>query len=280
MPTLIVDSGSTKTHWLWSKGTGFNELLTQGLNPRFTSDEVFFEALDAVRKAIGEEQVLQTHFYGAGCGTKSMQERVKQLLLKAFPQSHIEVAGDLLGACRACCGAEKGLVGILGTGSNMCYFDGEVIARQRFSTGYILGDEGSGNHIGRRLLKDYLEERMPKNVSVMFHDTYTMTSEEFIDNLYGKPTPNRYLASFAPFAAKHRQEGYISEVLKDCFSAFLAQLDYFPDQRRLPLHLVGGLAMTFEKEIREAAEGTETIIGTILPDPAQRLLAYHLSEAE
>ena len=167
------------------------------------------------------------------------------------------------------------MVGILGTGSNLCYYDGSVIARQRTSTGYILGDEGSGNHIGRRLLKDYLEERMPTHLRAMFHDSYGMTHSQLLDRLYSQPYPNRFLASLTPFAAQHQDDPYITALLHDCFGSFFNQLDYFDAHRNMPLHLVGGIVRTFLPAIRQAAESHRVTLGTLLPDPMQGLVQYH-----
>ena len=172
---LIADSGSTKTHWVCLDGEGEHHCTTEGLNPLFAGEEAFVSACGKVCAELlsaADARVEEVFFYGAGCGQESSRQRVRQYLEKAFGCGNVSVEGDLLGACRATCGRREGLVGILGTGSNLCYYDGEAIARQRTSTGYILGDEGSGNHIGRRLLKDYLEERMPRDVSNMFHDAY------------------------------------------------------------------------------------------------------------
>ena len=187
----------------------------------------------------------------------------------------VQVEGDLLGACRATCGYSHGWVGILGTGSNLCFYDGTVITRQRVSTGFILGDEGSGNHIGRRLLKDYLEERMPISLSVMFHDTYPMTTDQFIDRIYRQPHPNRFLASLASFAAEHQQEPYVAAVLDECFGSFFDQLETFGGPQSIPLHLVGGITQSFAHPLSQAAEYRGITLGKTIGDPMAGLVALH-----
>lgn len=272
---IVVDSGSTKARWVWMSQGARSETVTQGLNPRLTDDETMRAVFAQVRQQL-PEAVEALYFYGAGCGTDAVQQRMRELLAVAFDKALISVEGDLLGACRAASGNMAGLVGIVGTGSNLCYYDGRKIARQRVSTGFILGDEGSGNHVGRRLLKDYLEERMPKRVSDLFHDEYGYTTDQFIDRIYRQPYPNRFLASLVPFAARHREEEYISQVLEECFGAFFGQIDYFEDYRQLPLHLVGGMTATFELELRLAAAHRGIILGQLVPDPSGPLLHYHL----
>lgn len=273
---LIADSGSTKTHWVCFFDGQTRETVTLGLHPRLTDSNTFVQILHQTRKTLdlqGEPSLI--YFYGAGCGTDGMKQRVQMFLSEAFPLSSIQVEGDLLGACRATCGNQPGLVGILGTGSNLCLYDGTRITRQRFSTGYILGDEGSGNHIGRKLLKDYLEGGMPKHLHDMFHDTYTYSNEELLDLIYRQPYPNRFLASLAPFAAHQREEHYIRTLLAECFEDFFRQLTCFGDYGNIMLHLTGGLTASFSNEIQAAASQMGYNVSSMVPDPMEGLLRYH-----
>jgi len=275
---LIADSGSTKTHWACLAKDGVHELLTAGLNPRLTDDETFAATLASVMEQMPlQGRVEALHFYGAGCGTLEAKARVAQLMREALGNEvgAVQVEGDLLGACRATCGYDHGWVGILGTGSNLCFYDGQSITRQRVSTGFILGDEGSGNHIGRRLLKDYLEEYMPRYISIMFHDTYPMTTDQFIDRLYSQPTPNRFLASLATFAAEHQREPYVAAVLEDCFGSFFDQLESFGGPQGSPLHLVGGITQSFAYPLSQAAEHRGITLGKTMGDPMAGLVAFH-----
>lgn len=275
---LIADSGSTKTHWCSVDGGVVRELVTQGLNPRLTDDHTLLTVFRHAREQLGSPDAL--FFYGAGCGSQEMQQRMASQLSVVFAQAMCHCEGDLLGACRALCGDAAGMVGILGTGSNLCYYNGAVISRQRTSTGYILGDEGSGNHIGRRLLKDYLEERMPTHLQTMFHDSYGMTHSQLLDRLYSQPYPNRFLASLASFAAQHQDDPYITALLHGCFGSFFNQLDYFEEFRTMPLNLVGGIVRTFLPAIRQAAESHRITLGTLQPDPLQGLVQYHAAHAD
>lgn len=270
---IIADSGSTKTHWCRVDENGVRNLETQGLNPRFTDSLTRLTEIRHARKALGSPD--QVFFYGSGCGTEEMQMSIVSELLIVFLHAECVCEGDLLGACRATCGNNEGMVGILGTGSNLCYYDGKQIVRQRVSTGYILGDEGSGNHIGKRLLKDYLEERMPMNVRNMFYDDYRLTNAQILDQLYLQPFPNRFLATFASFAAQHQEDEYVASVLHDCFSAFFEQLDYFGRHRYTPLNLVGGLVHSFLPTLHQVAERHCVTLGTLMPDPMEGLIRFH-----
>ena len=274
--TIIADSGSTKTHWASLNQGQTKEMTTLGLNPRLTSDECYAEVCSEVVTTFGQlsaaDKVL---FYGAGCGTEQVISRVKHILQTHFHTDKVQVAGDMLGACRAICGNKPGLVGILGTGSNTCYYDGTSIVQQRVSTGFVLGDEGSGNHIGRRLLKDYLEERMPERIRVMFHDDYPWPVDYFIDQLYRHPNPNRFLAQFAAFAAEHSVDEYVAEVLDDCFGAYFDNFDYFGTHAHKRLYLVGGITASFADSLARAAHKKGVALGATMSDPMAGLLKYH-----
>jgi N-acetylglucosamine kinase-like BadF-type ATPase len=275
---IIADSGSTKTHWC-SVGNGKKqELITRGLNPRIADIEIISTEIRHARKSLGKADTV--YFYGAGCGNEEMQMRIKTYLLDIFLHAQCYCWSDLLGACRALCGTDEGMVGILGTGSNLCYYDGKAVARKRLSTGYLLGDEGSGNQIGRRLLKDYLEERMPQRISTMFYENYYLTNEQFLDQLYSARFPNRYLASFTTFAALHQDEDYIVSLLDECFDAYFGQLDYFGSRRLLPLNLTGGIVNSFLPAIRRAAERHAVSLGTLMPDPMMGLVRYHTAHLD
>lgn len=255
---IIADSGSTKTRW--ALGVGRKEervwrcVETQGLNPRMTSDAAFAEALTTVAVGIAGwghnvEEVREVRFYGAGCGSAEMQARVKGLLARVFINAaEIEVEDDLLGACRAVSEGEAGVVGILGTGSNACVFDGERIVRQVTSVGYILGDEGSGNHIGRRLLKDFITDRMPAEIV----EELKTSKEEVMKRIYSGEYPNRYMASFAPVAHKHRETEYVRGLLSEVFRAFWREM-VCPIAEGGEVRLVGSVAAAFEGEIKVAA---------------------------
>lgn len=279
---LIADSGSTKTHWVCLEGEDERRCTTEGLNPLLATDEAFATECSRVQAGLLSAKgtrVDEVFFYGAGCGQEASRQRVRQCLEKAFGCESVSVEGDLLGACRAACGTVEGLVGILGTGSNLCYYDGQAIAQQRTSTGYILGDEGSGNHIGKRLLKDYLEERMPEHVSTLFYNNYRMTTGQLLSNLYSHPYPNRYLASFATFAAQRQNDEYIAALLDDCFDAYFLQMGYFGSRRLLPLSLVGGIVNSFLPAIQRAAERHDVTLGVLMPDPMEGLVRYHVAHS-
>lgn len=274
--TIVADSGSTKTTWM-DTDSG-NRMVTEGLNPHFTGDEQFLAACAAVRQqfAILDSQCT-IHFYGAGCGSKEQRDRVSALLQEGFGSDAVEVETDMLGACRATWGHRNGLVGILGTGSNACYYDGESITCQAPSLGFILGDHGSANHVGRLLLLDYLTGKMPDELDALFQECYPMSQDEWVEVLYHRPNPNRKLAALAPFAVEHLDDTYCRNTLyyalDDWYSYQLADLVLRTDCHRLCV--VGGFAAAICGLLDDYCADNGLTLGTVVADPIEGLRQYH-----
>ena len=274
--TLIADSGSTKTTWMVVE-TG-EKVVTEGLNPHFTGDDAFLAACRSVFENFQFSTFnFQLYFYGAGCGDAAQRARVKRLLGEAFGTKASHVETDMLGACRAVCGERPGLVGILGTGSNACYYDGKEIAERLVSTGYILGDHGSANHVGRLLLQDYLAKVMPEHARALFYEAYPFADEDFIEAVYHRPNANRFLASLAKFAALHLADDYCHTVVEASLRQWYHyQVDAL--HRRTGcgvLHLVGGFAVRVSDVVNTVVEAHGLKVGRVVADPIEGLRQYH-----
>ena len=276
---LIADSGSTKTTWAVTDSD--NKVVTEGLNPHFTTDEAFLAACSTVRNTFHLSPLtFHLYFYGAGCGNPQQRKRVELLLRKAFGIDEVHVETDMLGASRAVCGDTPGLVGILGTGSNACFYDGNAIKCQPTSTGFILGDKGSANHVGRILLNDYLTHSMPAKVRHLFHDTFHLSDAKLIDAVYHQPNPNRFLASLAPFAVQHQNENeYCGGVIWGAICDWYFD-PVLPLRRRAhywegTLNVVGGFAKAIEPTLRRCFEDDGLTVGKVVADPIEGLVGYH-----
>ena len=277
--TIIADSGSTKTTWMVVE-TG-NMTVTEGLNPHFTTDEQFSKACNSVMEMLGLPN--QVFFYGAGCGNKVQRHRVQKLLASDFNADNVDVETDMLGACRAVSAGQECLVAILGTGSNACYFDGEKIIYQPTSTGYILGDKGSANHVGRIMLDEYLSHSlMPAKTRKLFHSTFRMSDAQFIDAVYHQTNPNRFLASLAPFAVENQKDDYcfgtIWEALMDFYADTLIPITWKVHQKRCTLNIIGGFAKAIEPILKQFFLEEERVVelGNVEADPIDGLREYHL----
>ena len=161
------------------------------------------------------------YFYGAGCGSEGECQLVNDAISSVIPASIVEVNSDLLGAARALCFNEPGIVCILGTGSNSCYYDGDKIVRNIPPLGFILGDEGSAAVMGKKLVADYLKNIMPEHLRRLFGKEYSITIAGVLNMVYRNEFPNRYLSGFAPFLSKNIGDSYCEKLVVSDFQDFI-----------------------------------------------------------
>lgn len=275
---LIADSGATKTDWcLGNHKPDTRVFQTQGINP-------FHQSAEHINRVLREELLPQltedakaitdVHFYGAGC-TPEKALIVKEMLQALFPDATIDVQSDLLGAARALCGKEKGIACILGTGSNSCEYNGEKIVANVSPLGYILGDEGSGAVLGKRLVGDCLKHQLPAHICQTFLQEIQLTPAQIIDKVYRQPQANRFLASLTPFLSQHREEPEIHTLLISCFSDFLQRNVMQYNYPSCKVHFTGSIAWYFQEEVKEAAEKLNILTGKFIKSPIHGLIAYH-----
>lgn len=281
---LIADSGSTKTDWrLIDDRQQIHQCSTQGINP-------YFHNSTQIAKIIGEELFLQPRmnigseglevfFYGAGCRVEDKQQVVKQGLAIHFPSAEIHIYTDLFGAARAMCGHTAGIVAILGTGANTCYYDGENIIQNRTSGGFIFGDEGSGAHIGKTFVQDFLNDDVPPALAARFSERFKLNKDLIIDAVYRQPMPNRFLASFSKFIYQNLKEQYVIDLVSGCFKQFFEkQVCRYEKHKEVKLNCVGSVAFYYSNILRSVAESYGVSIDKIVENPIAGLTLYHLGE--
>ena len=277
MYTLVADSGSTKTDWLLlDEEYGNSEFHTTGINPVRDSSSIITNVLmdELVPYIPSACEVSKVHFYGAGCMDPYRSELIK-ILKDIFPNAEITAESDLLGAARALCGKDPGIVCILGTGSNSGLYDGKHIINNISPLGFILGDEGSGAVLGRTLIGNLIKGDMPSGLLEDFLDFFHLTIPEIIDKVYRKPRPNLFLASLVPFIQHHREIPQIHDMLVSSFRQFITRNVCHYGHREMPVNFVGSIAHTFKRELSESIEAEGLILGEIIQHPIQNMAKFH-----
>ncbi len=275
---LIADSGSTKTTWcVEHRGVKTTLLRTGGFNPFFQTEDGMRDCLAReVYPSVGHYHLQYIHFYGAGCAFAEQKELVRKVLREFWADSVINVESDLLGAARSLCGKEAGIACILGTGSNSCLFDGDKIISNVSPLGFILGDEGSGASLGKTLVADCLKGLLPPEISRRFMDTYSLTPQIILDNVYRHPYPNRFLAGFAPFISENISVPEIRSIAYNSFrSFFLRNVTSYKGHDSLPIHFTGSVAFFFRDILAEAALSLGIRLGKVERDPLEGLVRFH-----
>lgn len=277
----IVDSGSTKTDWCLVDHSGEKRVRTAGMNPYFQSEEEMAEALRTQLLPVLEEMKAEPmeaiYFYGAGCATEAVNQKVEQAIRRFFPVA-VEVQSDLIAAARALCGHEAGIACILGTGANSCAFDGERIVEQVSPLGYVLGDEGSGAVLGKRLVGDVLKHQLSPVVEQLFFGETELTAAAILDKVYRQPFPNRFLASLVPFVKRHIDEPSLRRLVEDNFRAFFVRnVNGYALAQSHPVHFVGSIAFHFQEQLERVVAEQGLRMGRIMQSPMEGLIRYHLS---
>ena len=275
MATLLVDAGSTKTDWIvLENGTVTHRVATRGFNPNYSDPKLLPELLKELPADL--PVIEEVHYYGSGCGSEVNQNTVRRCLKARFKKAEITVTHDLMAVCHAALGHEKGIACILGTGANSCLYDGNDITERAVSLGYLLGDEGSGCYIGRKLVRAYFYDLMPLELKLSFHLAYNLEINEFVHRVYHGSEASKYLAEFTRFAGEHLAHPYIQNLIKDSFSDFLqAFVLRYKGCRTLPVSFVGSVAFAFQDLLRESLESEGLTLGKVMQSPAEGLIQMY-----
>lgn len=256
-------------------------LSTMGFNPVFHSEELIYKEVNkAFENKAFREQVQQIFFYCAGGWDVKRKSVISNALSRIFVNATIMVEHDLLGAARAACGREPGITCILGTGSNSCLYNGEEVIDNITNLGFMLGDEGSGTFLGKKLIRTYFYREMPNDLREQFDSEYPGGKSDILDKVYGKETPNVYLASFVPFFAAHRDHIFIQKLLYSSFEEFVDRhVRKYKNHISLPVHFIGSVAYHFQDFIKVVLEERAMQCGSFIQKPIDNLAAFHTSSS-
>jgi N-acetylglucosamine kinase-like BadF-type ATPase len=277
---LIADGGSTKTNWCLvtddNKKVYFN---TEGYNPYFVSEEYIIQSLnDNLPVDLDKDHITEVNYYGAGCSTVDKRKQVENAMSVVFTKAKVNIGHDLLAAARSVLGNEPGFSAILGTGMNTCLYDGKDVLQNIDSGAYILGDEGSGCYIGKKLLVDYLRGYMPEAVREVFWETFKLTPDDVNEQVYTKPLANRFCAGFSKFVYDTNVHiEYTRNLVKTSFEDFFKNVvTHYPDYQKYTFNCIGSVGYNFRNVLEEVATENGMKVGNIIRSPIDNLVKYHL----
>lgn len=278
MKRLIIDAGSTKTAWIvLEQDAVVDRFVLGGFNPNYNDLQVLKDYLykESPETLTSMDEV---YYYGSGCGTIANQKVVTRCLQERFKEAKaVVVTHDLMAVCHALLGHDLGIACILGTGANSCQYDGEKIVDQAVSLGYLVGDEGSGCTIGRKVTRAFFYHLMPEDLRQSFEETYHLEHKDFIQKVYHEPGATKYLAGFAKFAGEHQDHPYMRQLVKECFADFIKVFVLRYDScHDLPICFVGGVAYHLRSLLKESLEEEGLVMGKVMQSPSEGLIAYHL----
>ncbi|WP_008582319.1 N-acetylglucosamine kinase [Niabella soli] len=274
---LIADAGSTKAEWCLLNNGKIKTVLTSGVSPYFLNGDQIAallgkELLPKLKNAVIDE----VYYYGTGCLNPDNQKMVQKSLKRVFKEARVKVWHDVEGAARGLCVRQKGIACILGTGSSSCYYDGKAIRKNNPGLGYVLGDEGSGAYLGRKVVQYYLYNTFDEDLRARFDATYVTNANEILERVYKQPLPNRYLAGFAKFLADNRGHYMVENIIEDGLNDFFfTHLCKFQETWKYPVNFVGSIAFGFKDVIKELCNSYSFELGKILQKPMKGLIEYH-----
>lgn len=273
---LILDAGSTKMEWILMDANAVtNRFQTEGFNPNYTDIQILAKTCNNISLP---DEIQSVHYYGTGCGNEQNRLLINMVFQDRFPKAKIHVTHDLMAVCHAVFGHGKGIACILGTGSNSCVYDGENIVEKAVSLGYLVGDEGSGMHIGREVVRAYFYGFMPEDLRQKFAETFHLELPDFVQTLYHKTQPSKYLASFAKFAGENQAHPFIHALVKRCFQSFIeAFVLRFKDCNLMKVSFVGSVAWRLQDVLKESLSDYCLTMGAVIQTPAEGLIRYYQS---
>lgn len=275
---LVADSGSTKTDWMGYTPEQTFRFETHGLNPYFVNANDIAKILSKNKElALYADKVKEIYFFGAGCSSPDKHEIMSNGLSSFFPNAYISVDHDLLGSAYATCGDKKGLSCILGTGSSIAYYDGKDVTAGLHGLGYVLGDEGSGTYFGKKMITSFLYKTMPSELATSFYETFKVDKETVVSQIYTKPFPNSYLASFSRFMKGHQSHPFIQKTLRDGFQEFIdSTVRDYKNYKSLTCNFVGSIAFFYQKELIDTMNENDLKMGIIIQKPIDGIYDYIL----
>jgi|TARA_B110000881_G_scaffold207884_1_gene212485 glucosamine kinase len=270
---LIIDIGGTRGRWYVVDKSIVSSYESSGFNPFTSNINVLKDILENLEDKFKFNSISHIYYYGAGISTDNKKIIVKNQLEQFFRSSKIEMYSDLFGSCRALCNDKEGVVCILGTGSNSCYFDGKKIINKVNSLGYLLGDEGSGYDIGKKFLRLYLRGELPEKLEYSFKQEYDVLND-MLERLYINSNQEKFISSIAKFILKNKEHNFLKVFINDHF------IDYFDKiilkYSSKSIYMTGSIAYYFKDEIELVAKMKGYKIIKVVKDPINQLCDFHI----
>ncbi|WP_373710268.1 BadF/BadG/BcrA/BcrD ATPase family protein [Kaistella sp.] len=275
----IIDGGSTKCDWVILDNSGKPHLKTTtlGFNPNIINPDFIGQEIDRNEDLFFvKNHIEKVFFYGSGCGTAANAKKVEAEFIKSFPHAEIRIKEDMTAAAYAAYNGKPAIVCILGTGSNSCFFDGENIRIDLPSLGFLIGDEGSGNALGKHLLRRFFMKKLPADLERDFIKKYNLKIEDAIKNMYHNPRANAYLGEFNHFIAERKSHPYFQNMVFDEMKNFLDyQVLPYPESGEIEINFIGYISYIYEDILRAAAAELNLTIGKVVQKPIESLVDYH-----
>jgi glucosamine kinase len=275
----VVYSGSHYAHWrLADKGRTIASFKTSGINPYFNDEKHILQLLNKNINLIHHaEEIKRIYFFGAGASSDELKLVVHNALSAFFRFGKVTVDHDIDAIAIACCKNLPGIVCICGSGTNAAWYDGKKIKPNNYGLGYILADEGSGNWLGKQLIRAFMNETLPHDLNKKFVQRYDADRTNLLEKVYRQKQPALFLSSFNDFYLDNREDKYLQNVIIKGFSKLFTTylLPLYKQHPGASVHFAGSVAANFQEQLYEVAAGYNLTITNIIKEPINNLLTYY-----
>jgi len=279
---LVIFTGSRYADWrIADKGKVLHGFRTTGINPYIQGENFINQILNKNTDLLyNAEKVKKIFFFGAGASSKERQDKIAKVFTSFFKNAKIRVDHDLQASAISTLGDEKGIVGIIGSGSNAAYYNGRKIIENNYGLGYILADEGSTNWLGQQLLRDFITDALPQGIREKLIEKHGLDRKLILDKTYNSPNPNIFLTSFADFINENKNDPYIASLIKKGLETYVKEyllplVDMYPDAS---ISMSGSVAYNYSEWLLEIAKEYHLNIVAIIKEPIQNLIKYYINK--
>lgn len=279
---VVVFSGSRYADWrIADRQRVLHGFRTSGINSYIQDERYILQLLNKSTHLINNaEKIKRIYFFGAGASSADRQQKIEAIFMQFFKNARVKASHDVLASAISTFGDEKGIIGIIGSGSNAAYYNGKRILPNNYGLGYILADEGSTNWLGKQLLKDFLTENTPSGIREKLMHRYNLERRTILDRVYYNPNPNLFLTSFADFISENKDDSYIAQHIKKGLEKYIKTYlvplsESYPDSK---INFTGSIANNYSTWLRQIGSEYGLQIGVILNEPVQNLVKYYINK--
>lgn len=251
-----IDGGGTKTTAVIGDESGHLLAVAKGSSGNLTaiSTEQLYtllnELINQLLKKTGSVLTDVKLVFAAMAGADRQAEQQK--VYDAFKQSPVleklKIQSDIHAALAAGTWGREGTLLIAGTGAIIFGYE----QRNTFRVGgwgYLLGDEGSGYHLGKLAIRSVLEAHdgkaslKPFQEKILTHFN-VLSPDQLITKIYGSPNPVTAISSVSRIVLDAIEENQLAKSIVGAAQEALIELienAYSRIDRRKPVVLHGGL---------------------------------------
>lgn len=270
---IVIESGGTKSTWAFgNKNDGLIQTIESvGLHPQeLTSEKT--SSIQQLLLNVEYNSKTEIYFYGAGCS--DINKPLITNFFQLFLMENLSIHTDLEGACIATLKNDSGYTAILGTGAIAAKYDGEKIVRYTSGLGYLLGDEGSGFDLGKRLLNFYFRNQLGENINIEI-EKYFGSRNQILQEVYSA-NGRMKIAGLAKIIHKHKDKEPIKTLIQNAFHDFYTTaLKDFDDVKEVSF--IGSIAYNFQDDLRAILANYSIHTNKIFEAAISELFEYHFN---